>query len=189
MEGQLGQEISKAMGLLWISTSVSSEFVECNVVSENLAPVLQAKYPTVFVGVGKLKDYKLKLHINSEATPVAQKPRHVPFALREKVTAKIEDLIAKDIVELVNGLMSWVSPVVIGPKASRHIRLCVDTRKANEAIIRERIPILTSRYLNQTAQPHQQRLEVSWGWSASLHVLFPTSPPLQSLYERSLGRE
>ena len=143
MEGQLGHKTSKAMGLLRISTSVSSEFVECNVVSENLAPVLQAKYPTVFVDVGKLKDYKLKLHVNSEATPEALKPRCVPFALREKVTAKVEDLIAKDIVELVNRPMSWVSPVVIGPKASRHIRLCVDMRKANAAIIRERIPIPT----------------------------------------------
>ena len=34
-------------------------FVQCDVVGENLAPALQAKKPTVFVGVGKLKDYKL----------------------------------------------------------------------------------------------------------------------------------
>ena len=139
----LGHETSKAPGLLRISSGASNEFVECNVVGENLVLVLQAKYPTVFVGVGKLKDYKLKLHVDSEVTPVAQKPRRVPFALREKVTAKVEDLIAKDIVERVNGPTSWVSPVVIAPKASRDIRLCVDMRKANAAIIRERIPIPT----------------------------------------------
>ena len=62
----LGHEISKALGLLRIGLSVSSEFVECNVVSENLA-----KYPTVFVGVGKLKGYKLKLYVNPDVTPVA----------------------------------------------------------------------------------------------------------------------
>ena len=55
----------------------------------------------MFVGVGKLKDHKLKLHVDSEVTPVGQKPRPVSFALREKVTAKVEDLIAKDIVERV----------------------------------------------------------------------------------------
>ena len=139
----LGHETSKALGLLRIGSSASSEFVECNVVGENLVPVLQAKYPTLFVGVGKLKDYKLKLHVDSEVTPVAQKPRRVPFALREKVTTKVEDLMAKDIVERVNGPTSWVSPVVIAPKASGDIRLCVDMRKANAAIIRERIPIPT----------------------------------------------
>ncbi|PFX13171.1 hypothetical protein AWC38_SpisGene22772 [Stylophora pistillata] len=99
----LGHETSQALSLLCTSSSVSSQFVECNVVGENLALVLQAKYPTVFVGVGKLKDYKLKLHIDSKVTPVAQKPRRVPFARGEKVTAKVEDLIAKDIVERVNG--------------------------------------------------------------------------------------
>ena len=139
----LGHETSKALGLLRIGSSVSSEFVECNVVGENLAPILQAKYPTVFVGVGKLKGYKLKLHVDPDVTLVAQKPRRVPFALREKVTSKVEDLIAKDIVERVNGPTSWVSPVVIAPKASGDIRLCVDMRKANAAIIRERIPIPT----------------------------------------------
>ena len=139
----LGHETSKALGLLRISSSASSEFVEFNVVGKNFAPVLQAKYPTVFVGVGKLKDYKLKLHVDSEVTLVAQKPRCVPFALRKKVTAKVEDLIAKDIVERVNGPTSWVSPVVVAPKASGDIRLCVDMRKANAAIIRERIPIPT----------------------------------------------
>ena len=109
----LGHETSKALGLLQIGSSVSSEFVECNVVGESLAPILQAKYPTVFVGVGKLKGYKRKLHVDREVTPVAQKPRRVPFALREKVTSKVEDLIAKDIVERVNGPTSWVSPVVM----------------------------------------------------------------------------
>ena len=117
--------------------------MQCNVFGENLAPILQAKYRTVFVGVGKLKGYKLKLHVDPDVTPVAQKPRRVPFALREKVTSKVEDLIAKDIVEQVNGPTSWVSLVVIAPKASGDIRLCVDMRKANAAIIRERIPIPT----------------------------------------------
>ena len=82
-------------------------------------------------------------NIDPEVTTIAQKPRRVPFALCEKVTAKVEDLIAKDIVERVEGPTSWISPVVVAPKTSGDIRLCVDMRTANEAIIRERIPIPT----------------------------------------------
>ena len=67
----LGHETSEALGLLWISSSVSSEFVDCIVVGKKLAPVPQAKYPTAFGLIGKLKDYKLKLHVDSEVTPVA----------------------------------------------------------------------------------------------------------------------
>ena len=67
----------------------------------------------------------------------------MPFALREKVTAKVEDLIAKDIVERVRGPTSLVCPVAAAPKASGDIRFCVDMSKANAAIVRERIPIST----------------------------------------------
>ena len=81
--------------------------------------------------------------MDPEVTTIAQKPRRVPFALREKVTAKVEDLIAKDIMEQVDGPTSWVSPVVVAPKSEGDIRLCVDMRRANQAIIRERIPIPT----------------------------------------------
>lgn len=68
--------------------------------------------------------------------PVAQKPRRVHFALREKVAAKVQDLIAKGIVEQVDEPTSWVSPVVVATKSVRDIRLCVDMRKANQAISR-----------------------------------------------------
>ena len=52
----LGHETSKALGLLRIRSGASSEFVGCNVIGENIAPALQVKYPTVFFGIGKLKD-------------------------------------------------------------------------------------------------------------------------------------
>ena len=139
----LGHTTSRDLGLLRIGLSASSEPAECNVIGKDLASALQTKYPKVFSGIGKLKEYRLKLHVDPEVTPVAQKPRRVPFALREKVTAKVEDLIAKDIVERVDGPTSWVSPVVVAPKAEGDIRLCVDMRKANQAIVRERIPIPT----------------------------------------------
>ena len=79
--------------MLRIGLNAGSEF-GCNVVGENIASTLQVKYPKVFDGVGKLKDYKLKLHVDPGVMPIAQKPRRFPFALREKVTAKAEDLIA-----------------------------------------------------------------------------------------------
>ena len=63
--------------------------------------------------------------------------------LRYKVRAHIDDL-QKDIIERVDGPSPWVSPVVIAPKpGSDNIRLCVDMRQANTAILRERYPIPT----------------------------------------------
>ncbi|KAL9985304.1 hypothetical protein ACROYT_G007692 [Oculina patagonica] len=75
--------------------------------------------------------------------PVAQPVRRTPFSLRDKVKEKIEELVAMDIIYPVEGPTPWVSLVVVVPKQNDEIRFCVDMRRANEAIIRERYPIPT----------------------------------------------
>ena len=114
-----------------------------NTVDDTFLGELKAKYPSVFQGIGKLKDYQLKLHVDPSVPPVVQKMRRVPFSVKSKVTAKVNELLEKDIIEKVEGPTVWLSPVVVAPKPSGDIRLCVDMRRANEAIIRERLPIPT----------------------------------------------
>ena len=41
------------------------------------------RFQKVFSGVGKLSGYQLKLHINREVTPIAQKPRRIPYPLED----------------------------------------------------------------------------------------------------------
>ena len=102
------------------------------------------RFPKVFSGVGKLSGYQLKLHINREVTPVAQKPRRIPFPLKDKVQIKIDELLNLDITEKVPGPTTWVCPGVIAPKPNKHdVRICVDMRRVNEAIQREKLPIPT----------------------------------------------
>lgn len=50
---------------------------------------------------------------------------------------KIKELMDMDIIEPVSAPTPWVSPVVIVPKSNSEIRLCLDTRQANRAILRE----------------------------------------------------
>ena len=94
---------------------------------------LQQHFPAVFEGVGKLRGHQATIHIDPTVTPVAQRPRRVPFALRPKVRDHLKDLMEKDIIEKVDGPSPWVSPVVVTPKTNGDIRLCVDMRRANEA--------------------------------------------------------
>ena len=51
---------------------------------------LKARFPQVFQGLGKLKGYQLKLHIDETVRPVAQPVRRIPFSRREKVTQKLD---------------------------------------------------------------------------------------------------
>jgi hypothetical protein len=109
-----------------------------NVILENV----NDEYKDLFQGVGKLKNFKLKLHIDSGVEPVAQQMYRIPFILRDKVDKKLQELESQDIIEKVNSPTPWVSPVIV-PKLNGDIRLCIDIRVANKAINRERHPIPT----------------------------------------------
>ena len=47
--------------------------------------IQEMEHAGLFEGIGKLRDYKAKLHIDPEVRPVAQNLRRVPYGLRDKV--------------------------------------------------------------------------------------------------------
>ena len=82
--------------------------------------------------------------------PIAQPPRQIPFHIRQKVDAELLNLKEKGIVERVDGPTPRVSPLVITPKKTGEVRVCVDMRRANRAIVRERHPMPTVEDLIHT---------------------------------------
>lgn len=91
--------------------------------------------------MGKLKDFKLMLPIDRLHPPVAQPVRRLPFKVRDQVNKQIEDLLNSDIIEQVEDPTEWVLPVVPIIKKNGEVRLCVDMRRANQAILREKYPL------------------------------------------------
>jgi len=126
----LGRECSQKLNLLRLGPCALKEDV-------------MSQYKDCFTGLGKLKGYQAKIHTDPSVKPIAQKPRRIPFSLRSKVEDKLQELMDLDIIEKVSGPTPWVSPVVVVPKSRGDIRLCVDMRQANRAVIRERHPIPT----------------------------------------------
>ncbi|CAB4013461.1 Retrovirus-related Pol poly [Paramuricea clavata] len=104
---------------------------------------MDKKFPHLFHGIGKLHNFEAKLHIDSSVPPVAQPARRIPFYLRRKVSAALKQLEKDDIIEKVEGPTPWISPLVVIPKNDGTVRLCVDMRRANCAIQRERHPCPT----------------------------------------------
>ena len=74
---------------------------------------------------------------------MAQPPRRIPFSRREKVTEKLEELLKLDVIEKVEGPTSWVNPLVVVEKPNGDIRICLDMRQENQAIVREKHPVPT----------------------------------------------
>ena len=128
---------------------------------------IRDKCKELFNGVGLLKGYELKLNVDTSVKPVAQLVRRIPFGVREKVEKKLDELLACGIIEEVpEGLTSWVSPLVVVPKPDGDVRICVDMRCVNQAIIRERQPIPTVEEVLQDLNGSTvfSRVNLKWGF-------------------------
>ena len=99
----LGYSTATDLGILRVDPAGTLGTGNCNTFDDTLVGQLKAKYPSVFHGIGKLKGHQLKLHVDPSVTPVVQKMRRVPFSLKDKVTAKVNELLEKDIIEKVEG--------------------------------------------------------------------------------------
>ena len=110
---------------------------------------LFSKCDNLFQGIGKIPDYKVHLHIDKTVQPTIQKARRIPFTMRDKLSKELRRLESLDIIESVTGPTSWVSPIVCFPKPHNpdQIRLCIDMRIPNKAILRERHPSRTTEDL------------------------------------------
>ena len=141
-QGLLGRRTAQKLVVLKLEPRAAATNA-LNAEPRNADPLEVQKFPGCFQGLGKLKDHKVKIHIDETVPPVAQSSRRVPFSPRGKLENKLDELVEMGVIEAVEGPTPWVSPIVIVLKPSGDILLCVDMRRANKAVIRERHPIPT----------------------------------------------
>ena len=124
------RETAIALGVLKLGTPVQGNSLEASTDGAKGAPSVLDKFPGCCDGIGKLRDFQLKIPIDPEVQAIAQPIRRVPYHLRDKLSDKLDELVKLDIIEKVSGPSSRVSPAVVVPKPSGNIRLCVDMRQA-----------------------------------------------------------
>ncbi len=92
-------------------------------------------------GYGKIKDFRAKIRVQSNAKPIFHKPRPVPYALRKAVEVEIERLQRNGIISQVER-SDWAAPIVIVPKNDKTVRLCGDYKvTVNKCILPEEYPL------------------------------------------------
>lgn len=89
----------------------------------------------------KFKGVTVEIPIDETVQPVQQAFRRAPYALEDKVNEKLQMLQQQGIIERVTKPSPWVSPMVPVLKTSGDIRLCIDMRRANQAVLRETHPL------------------------------------------------
>lgn len=91
----------------------------------------------------KVKKVLVTLSIDPYVRPVQQPLRRVPISVESQVEDKLNEALQNDIIERVTQPSAWISPIVVIFKPTGDIRICVDMRRANEAILRENYPLPT----------------------------------------------
>lgn len=93
---------------------------------------------------GKIKGVIVDIPIKDNVKAVQQPYRRVPAPLEKLVDGKIDELWKSDIIEKVD-TSNWISPLVVVPKPDNpeEVRICVDMKRANEAVARENHPLPT----------------------------------------------
>ena len=69
--------------------------------------------------------------------------RSVPIATREKLKAELERLVKINVIEKVDEPTEWVSQIVVVQKPDGKVRLCIDPKELNKALMREHYSIPT----------------------------------------------
>ena len=119
----IGLSASEAMGLVVRTDGVEEKSVFTD-------------YTDVFEGTGELK-IKHSIQLKEGALPVVSGTRQTPHAMKDKLKEELERLERENIIVKVEEPTEWVNPIVCVVKPNKQLRICLDPKKLNEAIMRE----------------------------------------------------
>ena len=95
-------------------------------------------------GYRSSRDFKAKIYIRPETTPVFRKARPVPFARREMVAAELDRLKASDIITKVER-SDCAAPTLNVVKTDKSIRVCGDYKvTVNPHVMVDKYPLPTA---------------------------------------------
>lgn len=126
----LGFKASKQMGLITVN---ENEF-EC---------VDAVKIDNSDDKLGTLPGIQT-LSLDPQVKPTIMPDRRVPVALKSKLKTELDRLESMGVIAPVNEPTEWVSQLVIASKKDGQIRICIDPKELNKALLRERftLPVL-----------------------------------------------
>lgn len=101
-----------------------------------------SRWKNILTGLGEVKGFSHRPAIREDVLPVQQPLRRLPLSLREEVSEELQRMIKEGIIESTD-TSAWISNVVVVRKKSGDIRLCLDLRNVNKAVVLNRFPIPT----------------------------------------------
>ena len=99
-------------------------------------------YTHVFTGMGELAG-EYTIHTDPNVSPVVHPPRRLPLSLQDAVKSELDAMVEKQVIVPVTEPTPWVSSMVVVQKKNNKLRICLDPRGLNRAIMRSHYPLPT----------------------------------------------
>ncbi|KAK3101540.1 hypothetical protein FSP39_004320 [Pinctada imbricata] len=138
----VGAETCKKLNLVQRIHAIKSDTCSTEPVLQSLSDIYpDSDYSDLFQGLGCLPGkYSIKLDPN--VTPVIHPPRKIPISLMDKVRNELKSMEEKGVIVKQTEPTEWVNSMVIVNKGNK-IRICIDPKDLNHAIMREHFPLKT----------------------------------------------
>ena len=102
---------------------------------------IHSQFPNVFKGLGNLGEEYL-IQLKADAQPYAlYTTRNVPLPLRGGVKEELNRMESAGVISKIDEPSQWCAGMVVVPKKSGAIRICVDLKKLNESVLQEVHPL------------------------------------------------
>lgn len=112
--------------------------ISCN---NNLSMLLD-RYKELFAaGLGRFTGGRATLRVREGAAPMFCRPRALPYALKARVDAELDQMLAEGVIEPVD-CSDWATPLVPVRKADGGLRICADYKVTlNPVLLIDRFPL------------------------------------------------
>ena len=102
---------------------------------------IRKRFPKIFQGLGTLAgEYNIQLRPDAKPHAIFT-PRHVPLPLRSKVAEELDRMEKAGVISKVTEPTEWCAGMVVVPKKSGNVRICVDLKPLNQSVLREVHPL------------------------------------------------
>lgn len=103
---------------------------------------LLQRYASVFKGLGQFPG-EHHIHVDPQVPPVVHGCRKIPFAVLDRLKETLDIQEQRGVCRKVTKPTPWVSSLVITEKKNGSLRVCLDPRDLNRAVLRQHYSIPT----------------------------------------------
>ena len=136
-QASLGRPAIAALGLLTVQADLSAVMSSTTKGISSLEDAKQASL-NLFQSLGKFTGDPYKIQLQEKSEPFSLScPRRVPLPLMDKVKAELHKMEEQGVIVPVDEPTDWCSGLVVVPKPSGAVRLCVDYTRLNKFVRRE----------------------------------------------------